>query len=188
MPQPVSIFGLAGSLRRNSYNRMALRAAGELLPEGASLDAFDLPDLPGFDQDKEKDPPAAVVELKRRIRAADAVLLVTPEYNFSIPGVLKNAIDWASRPYGDNAWEGKPAAILSASVGLVGGVRAQYHLRQVLVTLQMPTVNMPEVAIGGAHKRFDESGRLTDETSRKLIGQLLAALVALTRRQRGEAP
>ena len=186
MTQPVKIFGLAGSLRRGSYNRMALRAAAELLPEGASLDALDLPDLPGFDQDKEKEPPAAVVDLKRRIRAADAVLLVTPEYNFSIPGVLKNAIDWASRPYGDNAWAGKPAAILSASVGLMGGVRAQYHLRQVLVTLDMPTVNMPEVAIGSAHKRFDESGALTDETSRKLVGQLLAALVALTRRTRGE--
>jgi chromate reductase len=182
--QPVRIFGIAGSLRRASYNRMALRAAGELLPAGASLDAFDLPDLPGFDQDQEKEPPAAVVELKRRVRAADAVLFVTPEYNFSVPGVLKNAIDWGSRPFGDSAWARKPAAILSASVGAFGGARAQYHLRQILVSLDMPTLGMPEVAIGAAHKRFDESGKLTDETSRKLVAQLLEGLAAWTRKLR----
>jgi chromate reductase len=182
MSQPVKIFGIAGSLHRKSYNRLALRAAGELLPEGAVLDAFDLPDLPGFDQDREKQPPPAVVELKARIRAADAVLFVTPEYNYSMPGVLKNAIDWASRPYGDSAWTGKPAAVMGASVGAFGTARAQYHLRQSLVFLDMPTVNQPEVMIAAAHKRFDESGALTDEVSRKLIGQLLAALVALARK------
>jgi len=182
MSRPVKIVGIAGSLRRGSYNRLALRAAEELVPDGASLEALDLPDLPGFDQDREKEPPAAVVELKGKVRAADAVLFVTPEYNYSVPGVLKNAIDWLSRPYGDSAWSGKPAAVMGASVGLFGTARAQYHLRQTLVFLDMPTVNQPEVMIGSAHKRFDESGALTDETSRKLVTQLLAALVALTRR------
>lgn len=186
MTRPVAILGIAGSLRRDSYNRAALRAAAELLPDGASLDVFDLPDLPGFDQDKEKEPPAAVVELKRRVRAADAVLFVTPEYNYSIPGVLKNLIDWGSRPYGDSCWAGKPAAVMGASIGAFGSARAQYHLRQVLVTLDMPTLNQPEVAIGAAHKRFDESGKLTDEMSRKLLGQLLEGLVAWTRRLRSE--
>jgi chromate reductase len=186
MSRPVKIVGIAGSLRRGSYNRLALRAARELVPEGASLEALDLPDLPGFDQDREKEPPAAVVEMKAKVRAADAVLFVTPEYNYSVPGVLKNAIDWLSRPYGDSAWSGKPAAVMGASVGLFGTARAQYHLRQTLVFLDMPTVNQPEVMIGSAHKRFDESGALTDETSRKLVSQLLAALVALTRRQLGD--
>ena len=186
MSRPVKIVGIAGSLRRGSYNRLALRAAQELVPEGASLEALDLPDLPGFSQDREKEPPAAVVELKARIRAADAVLFVTPEYNYSVPGVLKNAIDWVSRPYGDSAWSGKPAAVMGASVGSLGTARAQYHLRQTLVFLDMPTLNQPEVMISTAHKRFDESGALTDETSRKLVGQLLAALVAWTRRLRGD--
>jgi chromate reductase, NAD(P)H dehydrogenase (quinone) len=185
--RPVKILGIAGSLRQGSYNRLALRAAKELVPEGASLVALDLPDLPGFDQDREKEPPAAVVELKSQIRAADAVLFATPEYNYSVPGVLKNAIDWVSRPYGDSAWSGKPAAVMGASVGSLGTARAQYHLRQTLVFLDMPTLNQPEVMIGAAHKRFDENGKLTDETSRKLLGQLLAALVAWTRRLRGES-
>jgi chromate reductase len=183
--RPIQIFGLAGSLRRASFNRAVLRAAQELLPEGAALDACDLPDLPGFNQDREKEPPAEVVDLKRRIRAADAVLLVTPEYNYSVPGVLKNAIDWISRPYGDNAFAGKPGALLGASVGALGSARAQHHLRQILVTLDVKVLNGPEVMIAAAHKRFDENGKLTDETSRKLLAELLGALVAWTRRLSG---
>ena len=119
MSKPVSILGIAGSLRRESYNRAALRAAIELVPEGAAIETFELDGIPGFNQDEEQQPPAKVTELKRRIREADAILIVTPEYNYSIPGVLKNAIDWASRPYGDSAWNGKPAAIMGASVGAV---------------------------------------------------------------------
>ncbi len=107
MSRPVRILGIAGSLRRESYNRAALRAAARLVPDGTTLDIFELDGIPVFDQDDEKTPPAAVVDLKRRIREADAVLMVTPEYNYSVPGVLKNAIDWASRPYGDSAWSGK---------------------------------------------------------------------------------
>ena len=129
MSKLVRILGIAGSLRRESYNRAALRTAIELVPEGASIETFELDGIPGFNQDEEQNPPAKVTELKKRIREADAILIVTPEYNYSIPGVLKNAIDWASRPYGDSAWNGKPAAIMGASVGAIGTARAQYHLR-----------------------------------------------------------
>jgi chromate reductase len=177
MNTPITVLGIAGSLRQASYNRAALRAAEQLVPEGARLDIFDLAGIPPFNQDEEKSPPARVVELKRSIRAADAVLLVTPEYNYSIPGVLKNAIDWASRPYGDNSWEGKPVAVMGASVGALGTARAQYHLRQVFVFLNMHAVNKPEVMISGAAERFDEQGNLKDENTGKLIRNLLESLV-----------
>src|SRR5262245_22779791 len=179
------ILGIAGSLRKASFNRMALNAAQGLVPVGATLEILDLPDLPGFNQDNEKSPPAAVTALKAKIRAADAILLVTPEYNYSIPGALKNAIDWASRPYGDSAWTGKPVAVMGASVGVLGTARAQYHLRQTFVFLDMYPLNKPEVMIANAAQRFDEQGNLTDEKARELVGQLLASLVAWTRRLRG---
>lgn len=178
----VRILGIAGSLRRASYNRAALRAATSLVPDGATLEVFELDGIPGFNQDDESKPPGQVVELKRRIKAADAILIVTPEYNYSVPGVLKNAIDWASRPYGDNAWSGKPAAIMGASVGTIGTARAQYHLRQTFVFLNMFPINQPEVMIGNAATRFDDGGNLTDERTRKLIGDLLSNLVEWTRR------
>ncbi len=182
MSKPVRILGIAGSLRRESYNRAALRAATELVPEGASIETFELDGIPGFNQDEESQPPAKVTELKKRIREADAVLIVTPEYNYSIPGVLKNAIDWASRPYGDSAWNGKPAAIMGASVGTIGTARAQYHLRQMMVFLNMFPVNQPEVMIGNASERFDAQGNLTDEATKDFIRQLLQNLVEWTRR------
>jgi chromate reductase len=122
-----------------------------------------------------------VNELKQRLRAADAVLLCTPEYNYGMPGVLKNAIDAASRPYGDNAWSGKPVALMSAALSMGGGVRAQYQLRQCFVFLNMEAVVQPEVAIANAPERFDKDGNLTDETSKKLIGQLLRNLVEKVR-------
>ena len=178
----IKILGLAGSLRKASFNRAALRAAQSLVPAGATLEILDLPDLPGFNQDNEKSPPAAVTDMKAKIRAADAILLVTPEYNYSVPGVLKNAIDWASRPYGDSAWKGKPVAIMGASVGALGTARAQYHLRQCFVFLDMPAVNQPEVMISAAATKFDQSGNLTDDMARKLIGQLLTNLCDLVRR------
>jgi chromate reductase len=182
MSKPVRILGIAGSLRRDSYNRAALRAATELVPEGASIEIFELDGIPGFNQDEEQNPPAKVVELKRRIREADAILFVTPEYNYSVPGVLKNAIDWASRPYGDSAWNGKPAAIMGASVGTIGTARAQYHLRQMMVFLNMFPVNQPEVMIGNASERFDASGNLTDDATKDFIRQLLRSLTDWTRR------
>jgi chromate reductase, NAD(P)H dehydrogenase (quinone) len=182
MLQPVRILGIAGSLRRESYNRAALRAATQLVPEGATLDIFELDGIPGFNQDEEQHPPAKVVELKRRIRETDAVLIVTPEYNYSVPGVLKNAIDWASRPYGDSAWSGKPAAIMGASIGTIGTARAQYHLRQMFVFLNVFPINQPEVMIGNAAERFDAQGNLTDETTKDFIRQLLHNLVDWARR------
>jgi len=177
---PLVILGISGSLRRDSFNRAALRAAQELAPEGSKIETFEIDGLPGFNQDDEGHPPAKVVELKQRIRSADAILFVTPEYNYSVPGVLKNAIDWASRPYGDSAWNGKPVAVMGASVGVSGTARAQYHLRQMFVFLNMYPVNQPEVMIGSAAKRFDQQGKLTDENSRKLIQQLLQELVRWT--------
>jgi chromate reductase len=185
MAQPVRILGIAGSLRKASYNRGALRAAIELCPPDARIEMFELDGIPGFNEDQEKQPPPQIVELKQRVRAADALLFVTPEYNYSVPGVLKNAIDWASRPYGDNAFAGKPAAIMGASVGNTGTARAQYHLRQSFVFLDVLALNRPEVMIGNAAQRFDKDGNLTDESSREHISKLLVALVAWTRRLHG---
>jgi len=161
---------------------MALRAAQALAPEEAKIEIFALDGIPIFNQDQENNPPAVVTDFKKRIRAADAILLATPEYNYSVPGVLKNAIDWASRPYGDNAWNEKPVALISASGGVLGGARAQYNLRQSFVFLNMYAVNQPEVMIAKAHEKFDASGNLTDETAKKLIRQLLQNLVDWTRR------
>lgn len=177
----IKILGIVGSLRNYSYNAFALKAAQELLPEDAQLELIELHDIPLFNQDNEMAPPPAVLEFKRRIRAADAILFATPEYNYSLPGGLKNAIDWASRPYGESAWLGKPAALMGASVGSLGTARAQYHLRQILVTLDMPVVNQPEVMISNAAQRFDQGGQLTDDLTRKIIQKLLRALVHLTR-------
>lgn len=185
MADRITILGIAGSLRQGSYNRAALRAAQRLAPDDAQIDIFDLDGIPAFNQDEEQNPPARVPELKARVRAADAILFVTPEYHYSIPGVLKNAIDWASRPYGDSAWEGEPVAVMGASVGVLGTARAQYQLRQVFVFLDMLAVNRPEVMIGNAAQRFDEQGNLTDETTRGLIEKLLVNLVAWTRQING---
>ena len=184
-PKPLNILGIAGSLRRDSYNRAALRGARELVPDGAKLDIFELNGIPCFNQDDELQPPAKIIELKTQVRAADAILFVTPEYNYSIPGVLKNAIDWASRPYGDSAWSGKPVAVMGASIGMFGTARAQYHLRQVFVFLNMHPLNQPEVMIAKAAERFDANGNLTDEKTKDLIRQLLQDLVAWTRRLSG---
>jgi chromate reductase, NAD(P)H dehydrogenase (quinone) len=182
MADQVKILGIAGSLRKASYNRGALRAAQSLCPEGAKIEVFELDGIPPFNQDEEKQPPQKVVDLKNRVRAADAILLVTPEYNYGMPGVLKNAIDWASRPYGDNAWDGKPVALMSAAMSMGGGIRAQYQLRQSFVFLNMDAVVQPEVAINNVGERFDDKANLKDETSKKLIGQLLRNLVEKARR------
>ncbi|MEJ2657184.1 MAG: NAD(P)H-dependent oxidoreductase [Desulfobacterales bacterium] len=183
----VNILGIAGSLRQGSYNRSALRAAKSLRPENALIEIFELDGIPGFNQDEEQNPPKKVVELKTRVRDADAILFVTPEYNYSIPGVLKNAIDWASRPYGDSVWDGKPTAIMGASIGTLGSARAQYHLRQCCVYLNMYPINKPEVMISNATERFDADGNLVDGTSRELISQLLQSLVQWTRRLKGQS-
>jgi chromate reductase len=181
MNDPIRVLGIAGSLRRKSYNRAALRAAQKLALQDVSLEIFELDGIPPFSEDDEKQPPTKVIEFKKRIRDADAILIVTPEYNYSIPGVLKNAIDWASRPYGDSAWTDKPVAIMGASVGRFGTARAQYHLRQVLVFLNMHALNQPEIMIGPASEYFDADGNLTNEKTKELIRQLLANLAKWTR-------
>jgi chromate reductase, NAD(P)H dehydrogenase (quinone) len=180
MANEISILGIAGSLRKGSYNKLVLRAAQKLAPAGASIEIFELDGIPGFNQDEEKNPPRKVADLKVRARAADAILFVTPEYNYSIPGVLKNAIDWASRPYGDSAWAGKPVAVMGASIGVIGTARAQYHLRQCFVFLDMDPVNLPEVMIN-APKSLDEHGNLTDDKTKELIAGLLQNLVKKAR-------
>ena len=182
MEDPLTILGIAGSLRKGSFNRAALRAAEKLAPEGVTVEIFELDGIPPFNQDEEASAPARVAEFKARIRAADAILFVTPEYNYSIPGVLKNAVDWASRPYGASAWEGKPVAVMGASAGQQGTSRAQYHLRQCFVFLNMLPVNRPEVMIANAAQKFDAEGNLTDEKTREMIERLLQALAAWARK------
>lgn len=181
MSTPLTILGIPGSLRKASYNHGALRAAQQLAPADARIEICALDGIPIFNQDTERTPPAAVTEFKSKIRAADAVLIATPEYNFSIPGVLKNAIDWASRPYGDNSWDGKPVGVMGATLGAFGTARAQYHLRQVFVTLNMPALPKPEVLIVNAADKFDAQGNLTDESTREHIGKFVQALVTWTR-------
>ncbi|CAN5192483.1 NAD(P)H-dependent FMN reductase [soil metagenome] len=182
MIEKFRILGIAGSLRKDSYNRGVLRAAVQLVPDEVQIDIFELDGIPGFNQDDEKSLPNKVAELKQRIRESDAILFVTPEYNYSIPGVLKNAIDWASRPYGDNAWAGKPAAIMGASVGAIATARAQYHLRQVMVFLDMHPINQPEVMIGNCADKFNDAGDLVDETTKEHLGKQLIKLVDWTKR------
>lgn len=177
----ITILGIVGSLRKDSFNHAALKAARELAPEGAVVELIELHGIPVFNQDEEMALPAAVLEFKRRILAADAILFATPEYNYSVPGVLKNAIDWASRPFGESAWTGKPAALMGASPGSLGTARAQYHLRQILVAFDMPVVNRPEVMIANAAQRFDQEGRLADAPTREQIRKLLAALARLVK-------
>lgn len=186
MEHTVNILAIPGSLRRASYNKSALKAAEALCPQSARLEIFELDGIPPFSEDLESNPPARVALLKQKVRAADAILFATPEYNYSVPGVLKNAIDWASRPYGDSAWSGKPAAIMGASVGRLGTARAQYHLRQMFVFLNMFPLNQPEVMIANAAQMFDKQGNLIDEATKQHIQKLLEALVSWTKHLRKE--
>jgi chromate reductase, NAD(P)H dehydrogenase (quinone) len=171
-----NILGIVGSLREKSYNKGLMRAAGEQLPEGANLTVADISGLPLFNEDLEKSPPDSVIRLKEQVASADAILFATPEYNYSVPGVLKNAIDWASRPYGQNSFNGKPVAVMGASIGQIGTARAQYHLRQMFVFLNMHAVNQPEIMLSFASESCDADGNVQNEKTKELIGQLLQAL------------
>lgn len=176
----IKILAISGALRAASTNTALVRAAQQLAPEGAVVEIYDgLRDLPYFDQDLEAEPPASVIELREKIAAADAVLISTPEYNYSIPGVLKNALDWASRPYGQSVLTGKPVAIMGAAGSGFGTVRAQNHLRDVFHWLDSKVVTKPEVHVGNNWERFDGEGNLVDETSRNLVAGLVAALTLL---------
>ena len=151
-----------------------------MAPENVTMEVFDLEGIPPFNQDLENTPAQRVKEFKEQIRSADALLIATPEYNYSIPGVLKNAMDWASRPYRDNVLANKPVAIMSASTGRFGGSRAQYHLRQSFVRINMQPFNQPEVMLTSAAENVDSNGKVTNQETRTLIKQLIEALVAWT--------
>lgn len=173
----LTILGIAGSLRAGSFNRALLDTAGDLLPDDVSLDIFDLAPLPMFNADVEAegDPPA-VTDLKERIGAADGVLIATPEYMHGVPGVLKNALDWASRPPGRSPMKGKPTAMIGASPSPIGTARAHQNLRQILTYLEADMITKPEVLVSFAKDRF-EDGELVDEDGRKFLGQLLDRFV-----------
>ncbi len=182
--EKIKIAGFGGSLRKQSYNRYLLENSKNLMPENSELEILDIRNFPSMNQDEDNNYPANVIEFKKKIRGADGVLIVTPEYNYSVPGYLKNVIDVASRPYGDNPFDGKTVAVMSASIGMLGGSRAQYHLRQSFVFLNMKAVNSPEVFITFAPQKFDENGKLIDEMSIKFVKQLLQNLVDKARQEK----
>jgi chromate reductase len=175
------IAGIPGSLRRNAYSLGLLKAAVELAPADVVVEILDISDFPVFNQDNDANPPANVTAFKEKVRAADAVLFSVNEHNYTLSAAEKNAIDWASRPYPTSAWQGKPAGLMSASVGAMGGVRAQLDLRHSMVFLNMFPINRPEVIVAFAAQKFDESGRLTDEPTRMLVAQHVAELARHTR-------
>lgn len=176
------IVAMSGSLRAASYNTAALKAAMALAPADCEIELLDISQIPLYNEELDgENAPQAVLELASKISAADAILFATPEYNYSISGVLKNAIDWLSRqqpqPFAD-----KPAAILSASMGLLGGARAQYHLRQIMICMDVHFINKPEVMIAHAHQKFDDQGQLQDADTQQFIEQLITSLMAWSRR------
>jgi chromate reductase, NAD(P)H dehydrogenase (quinone) len=178
----MNVLGISGSLRQGSYNTMALRAAQKLAPEGMRIEIADISTIPLYNDDvRAAGFPDSVTQLKERVRAADAVLLVTPEYNFSIPGVLKNTLDWLSRPPAP-PFDGKVVAIMGASPGQVGTARVQYHLRQVFVFMNGFVLNKPEVFINHAASKFGPQGELTDAPTAQIIGELLVSLQRLKQR------
>jgi chromate reductase len=183
MTETIRLLGMSGSLRKNSFNTALLRAAQELAPAGLSIEIADLSQIPLYNEDvREKGYPQPAQALRNGIRAADAVLIATPEYNYSIPGVLKNAIDWASRPP-EQPFDGKLVAIMGASPGRLGTARAQYHLRQCFVFLNSTVLNRPEVMVGGAAQVFKD-GKLIDEPTRQFVSDLVKALSLAVERQR----
>lgn len=178
----MNVLGICGSLRQGSHNMMALRVAQKLAPQGMRIDIADISRIPMYNDDvRAAGEPAAVAELKAQVRAADALLIVSPEYNFSVPGVLKNTLDWMSRPP-EPPFDGKAVAIMGASTGPVGTARGQYDLRKILVYMNTFTVNKPEVFIGNAQTKFNAQGELADETTAKFIGDLLLSLQKLKTR------
>ena len=175
-----ALLGICGSLRKSSLNRALLVAVGETLPQGSTLALWDSLDLPIFNSDLGE--PARVVELKAAIRASDGVVFAVPEYNYSIPGGLKNALDWLSSPPKLSPLRGKPVALVGAASGMSGTIRAQTHMRQMLVFSDSPCLSQPEVLIPRAQERFDASGRLSDESTRSLLALFGASFVAFVER------
>jgi len=178
MSDPRDVAVLVGSLRKGSFSRKVALAIAELAPPSLKLDIVELRELSMYDQDVEESPPSPWVAFRDRIRRADAVLFVTPEYNRSVPGVLKNAIDVGSRPYGKSVWQGKPGAVVSVSPGALAAFGANHHLRQSLVFLDVPAMQQPEAYIGNAAKLFDESGNLVDDDRREFFRKFGVAFAA----------
>jgi len=174
MSNPRDVAVLVGSLRKDSLNRKLAQALAALAPASLKLEIIEIGQLPLYNQDADADPPAAWTAFRDRIRRADGVLFVTPEYNRSVPGVLKNAIDVGSRPYGQSAWDGKPGGVVSASPGAIGGFGANHHLRQSLVFLNVPVLQQPEAYLGGADKLFDERGGIVNESTRGFLQKYMA--------------
>ncbi len=181
----VKILGISGSGRRDSYNTALLIAAQEFLSADVTLELYDVSRFPLFNEDLEKTMPPAVKEFKGKIRAADAIIFAEPEYNLSISAVMKNAVEWGNRPDGDNSWDGKPAAIVSASTGSKGGARAQLELRKIMVDLNMHPINQPQFLLANSREKFDPQLRLTDERARQLLQELISALLQWTFKLRG---
>lgn len=178
MSQRWNVAVLVGSLRKDSYNRKMANALCRMAAQSLACEIVEIRDLPLYNQDDEANPPPASVAFKARIEKAQGVLFVTPEYNRSVPGVLKNAIDVASRPYGKSAWNGKPCAIVSVSPGAIGGFGANHALRQSLVFLNMPALQQPEAYIGGAAELFDAHGNFAKDATREFMKKFLDAFVA----------
>lgn len=166
---------IVGSLRKESFNLKTAKALIENAPGSLSLKILNIADLPMFNEDLEATPPNEWVEFREQIIAADGLLFLTPEYNRSVPGVLKNAIDVGSRPYGQNYWDGKPGAIISVSIGNISGFGANHHLRQSLVFVNVPTMAQPEAYIGGAAALFDDKGKLTNDSTKAFLNSFMAA-------------
>jgi chromate reductase len=175
MPQPRNVAVIVGSLRKASFNRKLALALQGIAPEGLKLEIVEIGQLPHYNQDDDANPAAATAAFKQKIKSADAVLFVTPEYNRSVPGVLKNAIDVGSRPYGSSVWSGKPTAVISLSPGAIGGFGANHHLRQSLVFLDMPAMAQPEAYVGGAGDMFDDAGGLKKPETKQFLDKFLAA-------------
>ena len=169
---------VVGSLRKESLNRKLALALKGMAPASLALDLVEIGQLPLYNQDDDSSPPPASAAFKARIAESNAVLFVTPEYNRSVPGVLKNAIDIASRPYGKSAWEGKPAAVVTVSPGALGGFGANHHLRQSLVFLNMPVLQQPEAYVGGAGDLFDEGGAIRKPETKQFLEKFMAAFEA----------
>ena len=179
------IIAFSGSLRAASFNTFAIQAAQQLAPENCEIELINYASLPLYNQDEaDVATPALLLAIAEKVRSADGILFATPEYNYSVPGALKNLIDWLSRQ-APQPFAGKPAAIISASMGLLGGARVQYHLRQILVCLDVQVLNKPEVMIGNAHEKFAANGQLLDETTNTLIAAQLQALCALSKQLQG---
>jgi chromate reductase len=178
MKSEYSVAVVVGSLRKDSINRKMAHALTALAPASLRLRIIEIGELSLYNQDHDSNPPAPWSTFREAVKASDAVLFVTPEYNRSVPGVLKNALDVGSRPYGKSVWNGKPGAIVSCSPGAIGAFGANHHLRQSLVFLNVPAMQQPEAYIGGADKLFDESGKLTDDATRAFLQKFMQTFAA----------